>query len=103
MKPPTELAEPPAVVTITSRAPAVPEGEVNWIEVALVLTIDVAAAPPIVTPVVPVRLVPVRVTTVPPVVEPEFGLRLVIVGLRTGTLTALTLITRRRPGLTVTF
>jgi hypothetical protein len=49
-------------------------------EVALVLVIDVAATPPKVTEVVPVRLVPVKTTDVPPAFLPEEGAADVIVG-----------------------
>ena len=38
------------------------------------------AVPPMVTPIAPVKLVPVSVTAVPPAVLPVFGLTLVSVG-----------------------
>ena len=76
------MAEPPAVVTTTSRAPDVPVGVVITIEVE-VLAPSVAAAPPTVTLVTPVRLVPVMVTEVPPVAGPEFGEIVPIVGAAT--------------------
>ena len=48
--------------------------------VELTTTTLVAAAPPMVTPVAPVKLVPVIVTLVPPVVGPEVGEIAVTVG-----------------------
>ena len=72
MNPPVEVTEPPAVVSTTSRAPAVPAGVVITIDVDVLLP-SVAAAPPMVTEVTPDRLVPVMVTLVPPAVGPEFG------------------------------
>jgi hypothetical protein len=79
VKPPTEVTLPPAVVTTTSFAPAVPAGVVTAIEVA-VLAPSVAAVPPMVTLVTPERLVPVMVTEVPPPVGPLDGVTLPIVG-----------------------
>ena len=80
MKPPVKVVEPAPVVTITSRAPAGPAGVVKLIWVALVLTMLVAATPLTVTPVVPVRFVPVTTTTVPPAVGPLLGVRVVTPG-----------------------
>ena len=74
------VAVPPAVVTVTSFAPAVPAGVLAVIEVALTTTILVAETPPTFTLVAPVKLVPVMVIEVPPNVVPELGLTLVIVG-----------------------
>ena len=48
--------------------------------VALTTTTPVAAVPPKVTLVAPVKLVPVMVTAVPPRVVPVLGLTLVTVG-----------------------
>ena len=79
MKPPVDVAEPPAVVTTTSRAPAVPAGVVTLIEVD-VLVPSVAEAPPTVTEVTPDKFVPPIVTGVPPAVEPELGEIELIVG-----------------------
>ena len=79
MKPPVDVTEPPAVVTTTSRAPAVPAGVVTTTDVE-VLVPSVAAAPPMVTDVTPDRLVPVIVTDVPPAVGPAFGVIVLIVG-----------------------
>jgi len=67
-------------VTSTLAVPAEPAGVVAVIEVALTTVTLVAAAPPMVTPVAPVKLVPVIVTFVPPNVEPELGLIPLTVG-----------------------
>ena len=48
--------------------------------VALTTTTAVAAAPPKVTLLAPVKLVPVIVTACPPAVEPLFGATLATVG-----------------------
>ena len=61
------------VVTRTLAVPAVPAGVVAVMLVALTTLTLVAATPPMVTPVAPVKLVPVMVTLVPPAVEPAFG------------------------------
>ena len=74
------VAVPPAVVTATLCAPAVPVGVTAVMLVALTTTTLVAALPPTVTLVAPVKLVPVMVIEVPPNVVPEVGLTLVIVG-----------------------
>lgn len=79
MKPPVAVADPPAVVTTTSRAPAVPDGVVMTIDVD-VLVPSVADAPPTVTLVTPDRLVPLIVTDVAPPVGPELGEMPVMVG-----------------------
>jgi hypothetical protein len=50
------------------------------IEVSLTTVTFVAATPPIVTPVAPVKFVPVIVTLVPPPVGPEIGLMALTVG-----------------------
>jgi hypothetical protein len=65
---------------MTEAVPAVPAGVVAAIEVALTTVTFVAAAPPIVTPVAPVKFVPVMVTLVPPPVGPETGLMALTVG-----------------------
>ncbi len=73
-------AEVPAgVVTVTSTVP-VPAGAVAVIGVALLTVKVVAATVPNLTPVAPVKLVPVMVTEVPPAVDPEVGLMPVTVG-----------------------
>ena len=79
MKTPVPVAVPPAVVTTTSFAPAIPDGVVITIWVAVLLVIE-AAVPPTVTEVALERLVPVIVTEVPPNVEPIIGVNDVKVG-----------------------
>ena len=74
------VLEPPGVVTTTLLAPTVPAGVTAVIEVALTTVRLVAAAPPMVTPVAPVKLVPVIVTEVPPAIGPVEGLIAVTVG-----------------------
>ena len=78
--PPVLVAEPPGVVRTTSRAPAVPDGVVTVTDVAPTMP-RVPAAPPIVTPVVPNRFVPVIVTEVPPATGPLAGDTEAIVGI----------------------
>jgi hypothetical protein len=75
---------PPAVVTSTLAVPAEPAGVMAVIEVELATTTLVAAVPPMVTPVAPVKLDPVMVTEVPPAVVPELGLIPVTVGAGVG-------------------
>lgn len=64
---------PAAVVTTTLAAPAEPDGVVAVIEDALLTVKPVTDAPPMVTPVAPVKPVPVIVTLVPPAVVPLVG------------------------------
>lgn len=64
---------PSPVVTTTSFAPAVLAGVTQVIDVDPTATTDVAAAPPNVTPVTPVKFAPVITTEVPPDVEPDDG------------------------------
>ena len=71
---------PAGVVTRMLAVPAAPAGVVQVMEVAETTTTLVHAAPPTVTPVAPVKLVPVIVILVPPAVEPVFGLTAVTVG-----------------------
>ena len=71
---------PPGVVTVTSTTPTAWAGVVAVIEVALVTLTAVAAAPPKLTAVAPVRLLPVIVTEVPPALGPLAGLTEVTVG-----------------------
>ena len=71
---------PDGVVTRTLAVPAVPAGVVAVIDVALTTTRLVTVAPPMVTLVAPVKLVPVIVTAVPPRVVPLGGLIAVTVG-----------------------
>ena len=73
-------AVPPAVVTATLFAPAVPAGVTAVMLVAETTTTLVAATPPTVTLLAPVRFVPVIVIAVPPRVEPLVGVTAVIVG-----------------------
>ena len=70
---------PPAVVTKISFAPAVPAGVFAVIEVAVATTL-VAATPPTVTLVAPVKLVPVIVNAVAPVSGPAIGATVAMVG-----------------------
>ena len=71
---------PPGVVTNTLEAPALPGGVVAVRLVELTTITLVAATPPMVTPVAPVKSVPVMVMAVPPAVEPLAGEILVTVG-----------------------
>jgi len=74
------LAVPPGVVTVMACAPAVPAGVTAVTEVVPTTFTLVAATPPTVTLVVPVKLVPVMVMVVPPRVEPDVGLTVLMVG-----------------------
>ena len=67
------VALPPGVVTATLFAPTVPAGVTAVTLVDETTTTLVAAIPPTVTLVAPVKLVPVIVIAVPPAVEPEVG------------------------------
>ena len=73
---------PPPVVTImpTSPAPILRSRVIQVIVVLFTTLIVVAANPPNVTKVAPVKFVPVIVTIVPPVVLPDDGEMLVIFG-----------------------
>ena len=64
---------PPEVVTTTLAFPAVPDGVTAVIVVLLTTITLVAGTPPMVTPVAPVKFVPVMVTGVPPAVGPLDG------------------------------
>ena len=77
---PSLVAVPPAVVTATLLAPAVPAGVFAVIVVALTTTTLVAATLLTVTLVAPVRLVPEIVIAVPPLVGPDVGLTVEMVG-----------------------
>ena len=68
-----KLAVPLGVVTATLFAPTVPAGVTAVTLVDETTTTLVAATPPTVTLVAPVKLVPVIVIAVPPAVEPEVG------------------------------
>jgi hypothetical protein len=75
-----EVADvPPAVVTVTSTVPALPEGAVAVMEVAESLVIAPEEAPKL-TVVAFSRLVPVIVTEVPPALGPLVGLSPLTVG-----------------------
>jgi hypothetical protein len=71
---------PPAAVTVTSTVPALPAGEIATIDVSLFTVKLVAGVEPKVTPVAPVKPVPVIVTAVPPLGEPVLGDSAVTVG-----------------------
>ena len=64
---------PPGVVTATLFAPAVPAGVTAVMLVEETTTTFVAAMPPTVTLIAPVKFAPVIVIAVPPAVAPEFG------------------------------
>jgi len=76
---PTRVAVPPGVVTLT--LPEVPDATTAVMLAAETTLNDVAAVPPKLTAVAPVKFVPVIVTVAP--TAPEVGVKLVIVG--TGT------------------
>ena len=64
---------PALVTTCTSTVPAVCEGAMALIELAEFTIYEVAAVPPNVTLVTPLKLVPLMVTLVPPDPVPEPG------------------------------
>ena len=68
------------MVIATLFAPAVPAGVTAVMLVAETTTTLVAATPPTVTLLAPVRFVPVIVIAAPPIVEPLVGLTNVRVG-----------------------
>ena len=72
---------PAAVVTVTLTVPAACDGATAVICVSELNTKFVAGTAPKLTPVVPVKLVPVRMTMVPPPVLPEVGLSEVVLPL----------------------
>ena len=72
---------PPPVVTIIPAAPALSTVGVRQVIVVLfTMLIDVAAIPPNVTKVAPVKFLPVIVTLVPPAMPPDDGEILLITG-----------------------
>jgi hypothetical protein len=74
------LLVPYSVVTIMPTAPILRAGVIQVIVVLFTMLIEVAANPPNVTDVVPIKDVPVIVTIVPPSVLPD-GIEMpVIVG-----------------------
>ena len=79
MNAPVATAVPAGVVTDTLTTPAEPGG-VRQVMLAAVATTLVAAAPPKVTLVAPLRLVPEMVTLVPPAVEPVAGVTALMAG-----------------------
>ena len=74
---------PPGVVTSTLAVPALPLGVVQVMLVLLTTVMLVAAAPPKVTLVAPVKFVPVIVTLVPPPSGPWEAVTPVTVGAAT--------------------
>ena len=72
---------PPAVVTVTSTAPAAPAGDVATRVVALVKVTAVAAVAPKLTVDAGVNPVPVTVTEEPPAKGPALGAMAVTVGM----------------------
>lgn len=74
MNAPDLVAVPPGVITETSLEPIVPAGVVAVMEVPATFTTTlVAAFPPTVTLVAPVKIVPAMVMVVPPPVGPVEG------------------------------
>ena len=81
MKDENALLGPPPVVTIMPTSPAVVRaGVIQVIVVLFTMLREVAAKPPNVTKVAPVKFVPVIVTFVPPAVLPVNCEMLVIFG-----------------------
>jgi hypothetical protein len=78
--PPALVPAPPGVVTVTSFTPAVPAGVLTLRWVSSFTVRFVAAFPPKVTAVAPVKSVPVMVTFVTPASGPEPGETEVTVG-----------------------
>src|SRR5882672_4302780 len=74
------VAVPPAVVTVTSAGPSAPGGVTALMLVALLTTMFGTLAPPIVTMLPDMKLVPVISTIVPPAVDPLGGVIPVTVG-----------------------
>ena len=72
---------PPSVVTIMPTAPSLSTaGVIQVIVVLFTMLREVAATPPNVTKVAPVKFVPVIVTLVSPVLTPDDGEMSVILG-----------------------
>ena len=74
------LAVPPGVITSTVIGPATRAGVIATIRVELKTVNDVALVPPNLTPVAPIKFVPLIVTDVPPEVVPLVGEGVVAVG-----------------------
>ena len=87
------VAVPPGVVTATLFAPTVPAGVTAVMLVEETTTTLVAATPPTVTLVAPVKSQPVIVIGVPPAVGPDIGVIDVIVGCGSGA----AVLTARKP------
>ena len=73
MKPLASVAVPPGVVNVMLLTPGVPAGAIHVRAMSFSTTNPVAVAVPNRTELVPVRLVPVMVTTVPPAAGPATG------------------------------
>ncbi len=74
MKDENDALGPPPVVTTTPTAPSLETaGVIQVIVVLSTMLSDVAAIPPNVTAVAPVKFVPVIVTLVPPILGPDNG------------------------------
>jgi hypothetical protein len=71
---------PAGVVTVTSTVPAAAAELVALIELALLTVKVLAAVDPNLTPIEPMKLVPVIITDVPPPEEPDLGMTDVTVG-----------------------
>jgi hypothetical protein len=80
VKPFGRLAVPPNVVTETIIGSPTPDGVTAVIVVGFTTVTELAAAPPNVTELAPVRFVPVMVITVPPLNGPPVGTTDVMVG-----------------------
>ena len=87
------VAVPPGVVTAILFAPTVPAGVIAVMLVDETTTTLVAATPPTVTLVAPVKSQPVIVIGVPPSVRPDIGVIDVIVGCGSGA----AVLTARKP------
>ena len=73
MNAPLAVGEPYGVVSETFAAPSAPDGVTAVTVVALTTTTEVAALPPTLTELVPVRFVPVIVIAVPTSFGPTDG------------------------------
>ncbi len=80
MKEENVLLGPPPVVTIMPTVPSLLTGVIQVIVVLFTMLREVAADPPNVTKVAPVKFLPVIVTFVPPAMPPNDGEILLITG-----------------------
>ncbi len=80
MKEENVLLGPPPVVTIMPTVPSLLTGVIQVIVVLFTMLREVAADPPNVTKVAPVKFLPVIVTLVPPAMPPNDGEILLITG-----------------------